>query len=193
MAKSTADENYIKFDEVGLYAFASRMPAILEEAGFRRSVLQILSTYCTGIGSVVTDLLQTPSDLTRDQFECNARLRLGFPTVAIFGTLSITPSMKQVVTYVPFYSERAKLDGQQVGLDLTLRHFSDGLMETAHKRPKEGNYLFSGGRQGCINTADYQTQVTNAPINVIRPSHHRYSKCTPLVHLNINYSTGLGI
>ena len=150
------------------------MPAILEEAGFRGSVLQILPTYCTGIGSVVTDLLQTPSDLTRDQFECNARLRLGFPTVAIFGTLSITPSMKQVVTYVPFYIERAKLHGQQVGLDLTLRHFSDGLMETVHKRPKEGNYLFSGGRQACINTADYQTQVTNTPINVVpRAFHHR--------------------
>ena len=100
--------------------------------------------------------------------------------------------MKQVVTYVPFYIERATLDGQQVGLDLTLRHFSDGLMETAHKRPKEGNYLFR--RQGGINTADYQTQANNAPINVIPgPFHHRYSKCTPLVHLNINYSTGLGI
>jgi hypothetical protein len=32
-------------------------------------------------------------------------------------------------------------------------------METAHKRPKEGNILFSGGRDGPADVIEYQTCV----------------------------------
>ena len=161
IAKSTAEESYIKFDEVGLHAFGTRMPHLLAEAGFKGTTLQILADYCAGVGEVIHDLLDTPTALSRAAYECKARLLLGFPTVAIFGSLSITPSMKQAVAYVPYYIEKARRDGELVGKDLTLMHFSDGLMETAHQRPKEGNFLFSGGRQGSINTTDYQKQVQN--------------------------------
>ena len=32
-------------------------------------------------------------------------------------------------------------------------------METAHKRPKEGNILFSGGRDGPADVIEYQTCI----------------------------------
>ena len=54
----------------------------------------------------------------------------------------------QVSVYTSYYIDKALADGRNIGLPLTLEHFSDATMETAHKRPKEGNILFSGGRDG---------------------------------------------
>ena len=50
-------------------------------------------------------------------------------------------------------------DGRNIGLQLTLEHFFDATMETAHKRPKEENILFSGGRDGPADVIEYQTCV----------------------------------
>ena len=112
------------------------MPQLLEESGFQGMILEILSTFCSGVGEIVKDL-RTPTELTRETYEIEARLLLGFPAVTIFGTESVTPSMKQAVVFLPYYIEKAKKDGSLVGMDFTLRHFSDGLMETAHKRPNK--------------------------------------------------------
>ena len=61
-------------------------------------------------------------------------------------------------------------DGRNICLPLTLEPFSDATMETAHKRPKEGNILFSGGRDGpadviecqtCVLTQVYRSEIYN--------------------------------
>ncbi|CAB3983550.1 Hypothetical predicted protein [Paramuricea clavata] len=70
-----------------------------------------------------------------------------------------TPSIKQAVVYTPYYVDKALADGREIGLPITLEHFSDATMETAHKRPKKGNFLFSGGRDGPTDVVEYQTCV----------------------------------
>ena len=65
----------------------------------------------------------------------------------------------QVSVYTSYYIDKALADGGNIGLPLTLEHFSDATMETAHKRPKEGNILFSGGRDGPADVIEYQTCV----------------------------------
>ena len=42
---------------------------------------------------------------------------------------------------------------------LTLRNFTDSIMETKHKESKKGNFLFSGGKSGPIGKVEYQKQV----------------------------------
>ena len=65
----------------------------------------------------------------------------------------------QVSVYTSYYIDKALADGRNIGLPHTLEHFSDATMETAHKRPKEGNILFSGGRDGPADVIEYQTCV----------------------------------
>ena len=45
-----------------------------------------------------------------------------------------------------------------IGKPLTLRNFTDSIMETKH-RVKKGNFLFSGGKSGPIGKVEYQKQV----------------------------------
>ena len=61
---------------------------------------------------------------------------LGIQAVQTFGTNAITPSIKQIVSYVPYYIDKAVADGQAMGVPLTLQNFSDGLMEENIKNPK---------------------------------------------------------
>ena len=50
LAKSVhLDEKLIKFDEVGVQAFAARMPDILRQAGFIGIMLEILASFCSGL------------------------------------------------------------------------------------------------------------------------------------------------
>ena len=97
---------------------------------------------------------------TGDTFGLESKAMLGIQAVQIFGTNAITPSIKQIVSYVPFYIDKAVADGQAMGVPLTLQNFSDGLMEGKHKEPKVGNKLFSGGKNGPIGTVEYQRQVS---------------------------------
>ena len=160
MAKSVSlDDKTVKFDELGVLSFGERMPDILIQGGFEGIVLDILQTFCIGLGPVYKNLLQTPSDLTGDSYETLARVNLGFQMVQIFGTLSVTASIKQLVAYVPYYIDKALSDARTVGLPISLSNFSDATMETAHKASKQGNFLFSGGRDGAISKVQYQKQV----------------------------------
>ena len=64
-----------------------------------------------------------------------------------------------MVVYIPYYIDKAREDGKEIGLPLTLEHISDATMETAHKQPKQGNILFSGGRDGPADVIEYQKGV----------------------------------
>ena len=160
LAKSVnIDDKTIKFDEVGVLSFAERMPGILKQAGFQGTVLQILQTFCSGMEPVYRNLLMTPHQLSGDEYEVYARIHLGFQAVQIFGTASITASLKQIVAYVPYYVDKALSDAKVIGLPITLANFKDGTMETAHKQNKIKSLLFSGGRSGPISKDQYQKQV----------------------------------
>lgn len=160
LAKSVhLDEKLIKFDEVGVKAFAARMPDILRHAGFKGIMLEILPSFCSGLEVVYQNLLQTPHELTDDEYEVMAHVHLGFQAVQIFGTVNITASIKQIVSYVPYYVDKARADASLIGLPLTLANFDDALMETAHKLNKSQSLLFSGGRTGPISKNAYQKQV----------------------------------
>ena len=160
LAKSVnIDERTIKFDEVGVLAFPERMPSILSQAGFQGTLLDILTTFCSGLDKVLKNPLQTSHELTGDKYGALARVLLGFQAVQIFGSSCITPSLKQVVTYVPYYIDKALTDGKMVGLPITLANFSDATMETAHKQNKRKSLLFSGGRAAPISRSQYQEQV----------------------------------
>lgn len=129
MAKSVhLDDKTVKCDVVCVLAFAERMPEILKAADF------ILCTVCKGLDSVCENLLLTPHELTGDDFEVQARIQLGFQAVEIFGTANITASLKQIVTYVPYYVEKALSDSAIIGLPITLANFNDGIMERAQTK-----------------------------------------------------------
>ena len=66
------------------------------------------------------NLLLTPHKLTGDDYEVQARIQLGFQAVQIFGTGNITASLKQIVTYVTYYVEKALSDSDIIGLPITL-------------------------------------------------------------------------
>jgi hypothetical protein len=133
-----------KFDEIGVLQFGHKVPGLLATSGFQNFSLQTLVTFCSGLAEVFQNLLQPPTTLSGGDYEILARVLLGFQSVVIFGVKAITPSIKQVVVYTPFYIEKALEDGRNIGLPVTLEHISDATMETAHKRPKEGKFLFSG-------------------------------------------------
>ena len=138
LAKSVSlEEKTVKFDEVGVLAFGERMPCIWKETGFKGTLLEILCTFCTGLDKVYKNLLHTPHDLTGDEYEVQARIYLGFQAVQIFGTANLTASLKQIVTYVGYYVDKALSDAQIIGLPITLGNFKDGIMETAHKQNKK--------------------------------------------------------
>ena len=142
------DGHKVTFDEIGVCQMSEKFPQLLRGAGCEGITLEILSCCANGLGNVYKNLLQPDQDLTREEYEVAARILLGFQFIIIFGTLMVTPSIKQIVVYVSYYLQKAKEDGELVGLPLTLRNFSDGLMESIHKRAKSGNMLFSGGKKG---------------------------------------------
>lgn len=160
LAKSVnLEEKTIKFDEVGVLAFGERMPQILNQAGFQGTLLEVLTIFCSGLEKVFRNLLRMPHELTGDEYGAQTRVLLGFQAVQIFGSTSITASCKQIVTYVPYYIDKALADANMVGLPITLANFSDATMETAHKQNKKKSLLFSGGRSGPVTTNQYQQQV----------------------------------
>ena len=135
------------------------MPGILKEAGCEGIPLEVLSCFTGGLEMVFKNLLQPEPTLSRQQYEIQSRILLGYQFVTILGTTRATPSIKQIVVYVPYYIEKAQQDGATIGLPLTISNFSDGLMEAIHKRAKCGNFLFSGGTKGPISSSAYQQQL----------------------------------
>ena len=131
----------IKFDEVSVLSFGERMPQILKQAGFQGTLLEVLTTFCSGLDRVFRNLLQTPHKLTGDEYGAQSRV-LGFQAVQIFGSTSITASCQQIVTYVPYYIDKALADANLVGLAISLANFSDATMETAHKQKKGSPCFF---------------------------------------------------
>lgn len=101
LAKSVnLDDKTVKFDEVGVLAFAERIPEILKAAGFKGTLLEILCTFCKGLDGVYKNLLLTPHELTGDDYEVQARIQLGFQAAQIFGTANITASLFKADRYL---------------------------------------------------------------------------------------------
>ena len=62
LAKSVNLEGkIIKFDEVGILSFGERMPQILKQAGFQGSLLEVLTTFCSGLDRVFKSIKKSPS------------------------------------------------------------------------------------------------------------------------------------
>ena len=110
------EDNTIKFDKIGVAAFSETMPQIVDEAGFSGVTLDVPKEFTSGLTCIYNALLDTPSSLSGNQFECAARIHLGFQFVTIFGTSSVTPSIKQIVVYTSHYIDKAKKDGELAGI-----------------------------------------------------------------------------
>ena len=95
--------------------------------------------------SIYKNLFHTQHDFTGDEYEVQACISLGFQAVQIFGTANLTASLKQIITYVGYYVDRALSDAQITCLPITSGNFKDGIMETANKQNKKNSLLFSGG------------------------------------------------
>lgn len=79
LAKSVnLDDKTVKFDDVGVLAFAEKMPEILKAASLKGTLLEILCTFCKSLDGVYKNLLLTPHELTGDDYEVQARIQLGF-------------------------------------------------------------------------------------------------------------------
>ena len=79
--------------------------------------------------------------------------------VIIFGTRTVTPSIKQLTVYTEFYIDKARSDGEPVGQKITYKHFSNGMVEFKHKESKQGNFVLSGGRQEPKRKHEYQQKI----------------------------------
>lgn len=105
-------------------------------------------------------MLRPMPNMSGQEFACKVRALVGIPAVQIFGRNSITPSLKQMVAYLPHYIDQARVDGEMVGLDLNISNLAvDGLFETGHTSFKYGNYNFSGGSTGAITEIEYQKSL----------------------------------
>lgn len=92
--------------------------------------------------------------LTGEEYEVKTLVHLGFQAVQImlFETVTTTASIRQIVSYVPYYVDKALTDALLIGLPIPLANFNDALMETAHKLNKSQSLLFfSGGKPGSIS------------------------------------------
>ena len=71
----------------------------------------VAPTEFLGVTQAFNSLLKTPTNLTGKQYECTARIHLGFQVVLIFGSVAVRPSVKQIVAYVGYYVDKAKKMG----------------------------------------------------------------------------------
>lgn len=149
----------VTFDENGVLAFYEKAEELLNNSGFSPLVNKILVCFCTGLKKIFQWILHTPKELTRQEYECQARVLLGFQFILIFGSQTVTATVKELVAYTGFYVEKALKDAALSGLPLTLRNFNDSIMETKHKEAKQGNYIYSSGRVGETGKIDYQKRV----------------------------------
>ena len=82
-----------------------------------------------------------------------------FQFILVFGSQTVTATVKELLAYTGFYVEKALKDAALSGLPLTLHNFNDGVMETKHKEAKQGTDIYSGGRVGETGKIKYQKWV----------------------------------
>ena len=92
---------------------------LLQYIGLDKIPYSILSQYLTNIGVFLDELTDAdPIRFTRDYFEIQSRIMMGFPSVLIFSTRMITASMKQLVVYDGCYTGKALGDCKYAGKGL---------------------------------------------------------------------------
>jgi len=147
----------VTFDENGVLVFFEKVEELLNNSCFSPLVTEILVCFCNGLKKIFHWILNTPKELTRQEYECQARVLLGFQFILIFGSETVTATVKELVAYTGFYIKKALKDATLSGLPLSLHNFNDSIMtETRHKDAKQGNYIYSGGRTGETGKIDYQ-------------------------------------
>ena len=98
------------------------------------------------------------------QYEVKMRCAVGCGVAFIFGKSLVTPAMRQLMVYSGHYIDQTKKDAELTGLPCSLVHFSDSLTEGAHKRAKQGKFIFSGGKSGKTGKRKYQERVIEQQI-----------------------------
>ena len=155
----SSDETSIRFSENGILTLFKHFTTLLKESNITGLRFQILDDFGSGLYQLYLWLLKTPTDLTGKEFDIHARCLLGFQFVQIFGTGSVTATIKQIAVYTGYYIDQAREDGVLSGQPLTLRNFSDALMETAHKSTKLGSISYGRGKKGPSTEKDYQESI----------------------------------
>ena len=153
------DESSIRFSENGVLALFKHFTLLLKQSNLSGLRFQILDDFGCGLYQIYLWLLRTPCDITGNEFDIHARCLLGYQFVQIFGTGAVTATIKQISVYTGFYIHKARQDGFLIGQPLSLRNFSDGLMETAHKTTKVGTISYSRGKQGPSTEREYQEGI----------------------------------
>ena len=108
----------------------------MNNSGFSPLVSEILVCFYTGLKKISQWIFNVPKELTRQEYECQARGLLGFQFISIFGSQTVTATVKELVAYTQFYVEKALEDAASSGLPLILCNFNDSIMET--KRSQTG-------------------------------------------------------
>lgn len=153
------DETTIRLSENGVLTLFKHFDTIIKESQISGLRLHILSDFGSSLHKLYQWLLKTPIDLTGAEFDLHARALLGIPFVQIFGTDLITPTIKQISVYTGYFIDKAREDGMSSGQSLSLRNFSDSLMETAHKTTKIGPICYGGGKKGPLSEKEYQQSL----------------------------------
>ena len=135
----------------------------MNSSGFSPLLNKILVCFCTGLKKIFQWILNTPNELTRQEYECQARVLLGFQFILVFGSQTVTATVKELLAYTGFYVEKALKDAALSGLPLTLHNFNDGVMETKHKEAKQGTDIYSGGRVGETGKPDKVSEMSTHP------------------------------
>ena len=153
------DESTIRFSENGILTLFKHFTTLLKESNISGLRFEILNDFGRGLYQLYLWLLKTPTDVTGREFDVHARCLLGFQFVQIFGTDSVTATIKQISVYTGYYVNKAREDGVISGQPLSLRNFSDGLMETAHKSTKLGSISYGRGKKGPSTEKEYQESI----------------------------------
>ena len=142
MARKASHENKeIKFDERGADQFCLNGSQIIKECKFPHKLTESLDLLLKSEGEFLQTLLHPPLNLTRQQYEILSRINFGFQLVLVFGTTQITAVQKQLTACQGYYVQKALTDGELVGKKLTIRNFTDSVMETKHEESKMRKFL----------------------------------------------------
>ena len=153
------DENTIRFSENGILPLFQYFRTFFKESNITGLRFQIPDDFGCGLYQLYLWLMKTPTDLTGKEFGIHARCLFGFQFVQIFGTQSVTATIKQISVYTGYCLDKAKEDGVLCGQPLSLRNFSDTLMETVHKSTKMGSMSYSCGKKGPCTGQEYQESI----------------------------------
>ena len=149
----------VKYDEIGVKAFFKDYAKILGSTNFTGISYEVLKRLIASIDNIFPRLIEFPKEWTRNYYEIKIRGTLAYGTAFVFGRKLIAPAIRQLIVYSGHYIDQACADATLTGLPCTLGHLSDSVMEGAHKRTKQGEYLFTGGSAGNTGKEDYQKRV----------------------------------